>query len=181
MRPIYLIGYMGCGKTTLGRAVARATSLRLIDLDDYICLRAGMDVPAIFATLGEEAFRDMERRALEEVSRMDNVIIACGGGTPCRDGMMELMNSSGTTVWLHTSTDVLHRRLTEGAASRPLIAAIPSASALMDFIITNLADRTPYYSRAKFRFDSTHLESEAEIKASVTRFISQFLNDGPTF
>lgn len=175
MRPIFLIGYMGCGKTTLGRALAGATGLELIDLDEYIEQKAGMTIDRIFGEHGEEAFRAMEREALAAVATREDVIIACGGGTPCRDGMMDLMNSAGLTVWLRASLPVLHRRLCEGRATRPLIASISSDDALMDFIRVNLEKRSPFYSRAGACFDSSRLESEAEIEDSVNRFVSTLL------
>lgn len=82
MKTIFLIGFMGCGKSTLGRALGRATSMEFIDLDHYIETRYHKNVREIFATEGEERFRDMERRMLREVGEFENVIIACGGGTP---------------------------------------------------------------------------------------------------
>ncbi|MDE5635144.1 MAG: shikimate kinase, partial [Muribaculaceae bacterium] len=96
MRPIYLIGYMGCGKTTLGRAVARRVSMPLIDLDEFIEQREGMTVRQIFEKHGEPYFRKAEHDSLLEVSRMDDVIVATGGGTPCQPGLLALMLGSGT-------------------------------------------------------------------------------------
>ena len=107
MKAIFLIGYMGSGKSTLGKALAQRCDIRFIDLDDYIEERAGKKIREIFAEDGEAAFRDLERRMLLEVSDMDNVLVACGGGTPCFGDNMELMNSRGITVLLQTS----HERL----------------------------------------------------------------------
>lgn len=171
---------MGCGKTTLGRAVARSASLRLIDLDEYIEEREGMSVRQIFDTHGERYFRNVEREALAEVSRMTDVLIATGGGTPCQPGLMDMMLETGTTVWLEAPIDVLHRRLIEGRATRPLIASLDD-SELRSFIVKALDARRPHYSRAAARFDSSRLESEAEIADSTARFIARFIAPAPDY
>ena len=83
MRPVFLIGYMGCGKTTLGEELARQMQLRYIDLDDFIEAKCGMSIVEIFDEMGENRFRELETAALREVATMTGVIIGCGGGTPC--------------------------------------------------------------------------------------------------
>ena len=174
MSPIYLIGFMGSGKTTLGRALAAATGLRFIDLDEYIEEQSGASVSEIFATRGEVAFRELERLTLLEVSRMDDVIVACGGGTPCFGSNMELMNSTGLTVLLEASFPRLLERLTEGSAKRPLIAAMGSHE-LEEYIRRTVEARMPFYSKARQRFGSDELETAEMIAASVARFTDRFL------
>ena len=174
MRPIFLIGFMGSGKTTLGRALAAATGLRFIDLDEYIEEQSGASVSEIFATRGEVAFRELERLTLLEVSRMDDVIVACGGGTPCFGSNMELMNSTGLTVLLEASFPRLLERLTEGSAKRPLIAAMGSHE-LEEYIRRTVEARMPFYSKARQRFGSDELETAEMIAASVARFTDRFL------
>lgn len=105
MPPIFLIGYMGSGKTTLGRGVESRAHVSFIDLDDYIEEREGMTVSEIFKARGETGFRKAERECLAELAAKDNLLVACGGGTPCFFDNMEVMNSSGTTVWLDASVD----------------------------------------------------------------------------
>lgn len=174
MHPIYLIGYMGCGKTTLGRAVAHAASMRFIDLDEMIEQEQGMTVSEIFAARGEEVFRQLEREALRRVSTLSDVIIATGGGTPCREGMMELMLATGTPVYLTTGIDRLHSRLAVARATRPLIARL-NDDELREFITRSLENRQPHYSRAKAQFDSTRLEDAGQIAATTQLFINQFI------
>lgn len=174
MSPIYLIGFMGSGKTTLGRALAAATGLRFIDLDEYIEEQSGATVREIFATRGEAAFREIERATLLEVSRMDDVIVACGGGTPCFGSNMELMNTTGLTVLLEASFPRLLERLTEGRAKRPLIAAM-ERDELEAYIRATLVARMPHYSKARGRFGSDELETAEMIAASVARFTDRFL------
>ena len=174
MHPIYLIGYMGCGKTTLGRAVAHAASMRFIDLDEMIEQEQSMTISMIFARHGEEAFRRLEREALERVSLLSDVIIATGGGTPCRDGMMELMLATGTPVFLTTGIDRLHSRLAVARSTRPLIARL-NDDELREFITSSLNARMPHYTRAAAQFDSTLLEDEEQIAATTQLFINQFI------
>ena len=96
MRPIFLIGFMGSGKTTLAKALSRATGLEYIDLDAYIEARFHANVSEIFAREGQDRFRDMERRMLREVAEFEDVIVACGGGTPCFFDNVDYMNSKST-------------------------------------------------------------------------------------
>lgn len=173
MKPIYLIGYMGSGKTTLGKALAARCDIRFIDLDDYIEDRAGKSIKEIFASEGEAAFRELERRSLIEVGGMDDTVIACGGGTPCFGENMELMNRNGVTVHLLTSHQRLLERLKLGRAKRPLIANLNDEE-LDNFIAGQLERRMPHYSKAAYTFDSTLLEDENQIERSCAAFISQF-------
>lgn len=173
MKAIFLIGYMGSGKSTLGKALAQRCDVRFIDLDDYIEDRAGKKIREIFAEDGEAAFRDLERRMLLEVSGMDNVLVACGGGTPCFGDNMELMNSRGITVLLQTSHARLFERLKRGRHKRPLIASL-SDEELEAFIAEQLAKRMAYYGKSGEIFDSTLLEDENQIETKCEAFISRF-------
>ena len=103
---IFLIGYMGAGKTTLGKAFSREEGLTFVDLDWYIEERFHKTIAQIFAERGEEGFRELERRMLHEVSEFENVVIATGGGTPCHFDNMEHMNACGETVFLEVDVDV---------------------------------------------------------------------------
>lgn len=173
MKPIFLIGYMGSGKSTLGKGLAARCDVRFIDLDDYIEERSGKTIKEIFATEGEAAFRDMERRMLLEVSGIDNALVACGGGTPCFGDNMELMNEHGVTVLLRTSHARLLERLKRGRHKRPLIANLNDEE-LDRFIAEQLAKRMPHYSKAAEVFDSTLLEDENQIEQKCAAFINQF-------
>ena len=158
----YLIGFPGCGKTTLGRELSRLTGWVFIDLDEYIEHQQGRRIVELMPLVGETQFRDMERAALREVSAA-SAIIACGGGTPCQPGNMELMNASGITVWLTTSEERLISRLClpEHRAKRPQIATL-SDEGIARYVRSTIAQRTPFYSKASLKFDSTHIETAAE-------------------
>lgn len=173
MKPIFLIGYMGCGKSTLGRNAGRLSGLEFIDLDKYIEARYHANIRDIFADRGEEGFRRIERDMLREVGSFNDVIIACGGGTPCFYDNMEFMNAAGTTVYLDTSIDKLHTRLMRGRHKRPLIAD-KDDDELRLFIVEALTKRLPFYARAQERFRSDLLDNEVEVDVTARRFISQF-------
>lgn len=173
MTTIFLIGYMGCGKSTLGRALSQRCEIEFIDLDDYIEARAGKKIREIFADNGEGVFRELERNCLLEVCEKDNTIVACGGGTPCFGDNMKLMNERGTTVLLQTSHERLFERLKYGRAQRPLIASL-SDDELDTFITQQLDRRMPYYGQSAETFDSTLLEDEQQIEQTCRIFIEHF-------
>lgn len=173
MKTIFLIGYMGCGKSTLGKALAQRCDIEFIDLDVYIETRTGKKIREIFAYEGEAAFRELEREMLLEVSEKANVLVACGGGTPCFGDNMSLMNSRGITVLLQTSHERLFERLKRGRQKRPLIAALTDEQ-LDVFIEEQLEKRMPHYSKSAEIFDSTLLEDENQIEEKCNAFISRF-------
>ena len=160
---------MGCGKSTMGRAVSALTGVPFIDLDNYIEQRFHITVKEIFAQRGEDGFRDVERRMLQEVADFEDVIVACGGGTPCFFDNMEYMNSHGSTVFLNTPIDWLHSRLMRGRHKRPLIADKDDEE-LMTFIKEALAKRMEHYSKAQITFSSERLENKSEIANTAREF-----------
>ena len=176
-RPVFLVGYMGSGKTTLGHAVSEAAHLPFIDLDDAIVAEAGKAVGAIFAEEGEAGFRRRENAMLRRVAASP-AIVACGGGTPLQPGNMELMNSMGTTVWLKASPRRLHERLTLYRGDRPLLKGL-DGQALMDFITEALSVREPFYAAAAHIFDADSLDTPAQLRDSVRTFVLRFISENP--
>ncbi len=171
--PVFLIGYMGCGKTTLGQALARCMNLRYIDLDEYIENRQGMTVVEIFDQMGEDSFRRLEAQALHEVAMMTDVIVGCGGGTPCQGDNMALMNKAGTTVWLTTSPERIAARLLlpEQQCKRPKINTLPP-SEVLPLVRRELQARSPFYSLAQLQFDSTDIETASATARTARRLAS---------
>lgn len=147
---IYLIGYMGCGKSTLGRKLADHSGMQFIDMDNYIEMRNCKTVPQIFEEEGEDAFRIIERKALEELSEFNNVIIATGGGAPCFFDNINLMNQTGKTIYLNIDPDILAERLIKSKSDRPLIRG-KSKKELIEFINTSLEKRNKFYKQAQFQ------------------------------
>lgn len=166
MMRIFLIGFMGSGKTTLGKAFARTMQLQFIDLDWYIEERFHKTVQELFAERGEEGFREIERRMLHEVGEFEDVIIAAGGGTPCFFDNIQYMNRVGKTVFLDVVPEVLFRRLKIAKSKRPLLAGKDDAG-LMSFILSALEKRKAFYEQADYRFDARFLESREQIADSV--------------
>ncbi len=173
MKPVFLIGYMGCGKTTLGEALARCMKLRYVDLDEYIEGQQGMTVVEIFDKMGENRFRELEVEALSEVAAMTDIIVGCGGGTPCHGDNMALMNRAGTTVWLTTSPERITARLLlpEQKCKRPKINTLPPEQVL-PLVCQELQARTPYYSLAQLQFDSTDIETGPATARTALRLAS---------
>ena len=166
MTRIFLLGYMGAGKTTLGKAFSREEGLTFVDLDWYIEERFHKTVSQIFAERGEEGFRELERRMLHEVSEFEDIVISTGGGTPCYFDNMEYMNACGETVFLDVDVDVLFRRLKVAKQQRPLLAKKTDAE-LKEFIVSALSGRMPYYSKAKHTFCADELEDRRQIQNSI--------------
>lgn len=173
MTRILLTGYMGAGKTTLGRALADRLGLTFIDLDQYIEQRFRKSISQIFAEKGEEGFREIERRMLHEVADFEDVIISTGGGTPCFFDNIDFMNSKGTTVYLQVPVERLFIRLSIARKQRPLIKE-KSDEELRAFIAEQLAKREPHYAKAQYSFTADKLEDKEQINASVEAFCQTF-------
>jgi shikimate kinase len=144
---IYLIGFMGCGKSSLGKRLARKLDYEFIDIDKQIEAEVGMKVAEIFDTYGEEAFREMEREALHKTANYDKVVVATGGGAPCHFDNMDFILAHGTSVYLRMDVASLAHRLEESSHVRPLIKGLYGKE-LIQNIRERLAEREPWYLRA---------------------------------
>ncbi|MCI4666887.1 MAG: shikimate kinase [Bacteroidia bacterium] len=149
MKKVILLGFMGSGKSTLGRRIHAATGIQFVDLDTWIEEWQGRSIREIFAKEGEMAFREMEHQALHQLQSQlsGDWLLACGGGTPCFGGNMDLLNSIGTTIYLKVSPKELARRIFPGKEHRPLIANYEQDE-LEEFIRDLLGKREAYYERA---------------------------------
>lgn len=165
---------MGAGKTTLGKAFAKAMNLSFVDLDWYIEERFHKTISQLFAERGETAFRQIEKDALHEVSEFENVVISTGGGTPCFFDNMDYMKTKGDTVFLDVSQSVLFIRLKIASMNRPSIKG-KTDDELKTFIASALAQRLPVYTQAEYTFDGSKLETRSQIAESVGR-LQQLLN-----
>lgn len=166
MKRIVLIGYMGAGKTTVGRQLALDLGLNFYDLDWYIEMRYHTTVAQIFAEKGEEGFREIERNMLHEVAEFEDVVLSCGGGTPCFFDNMEYLNTLAETVYLKCAPEVLAMHLKMGKVERPLIKG-KSNEELLAYIKESLAKREPYYSKAKHVLDVSLLDNYEKIKTTI--------------
>ncbi len=146
---VFLIGFMGSGKTTYGREAAAAAGMDFIDLDDVIVAEAGKSIAEIFAAEGQEHFRVLEHEVLRRVAAVaEEAIIATGGGTPCYFNNMDLMNDAGITIYLKHPPHALVENLQGQKAQRPLIAGMDDEE-LLKYIAGKLEEREPYYTLAK--------------------------------
>lgn len=170
MRRIILIGYMGAGKTTVGKALSKAMGLQFYDLDWYIESRMRKTVAQIFAERGEEGFRLIERNMLHEVAEFEDVILSCGGGTPCFFDNMDYMNGQGETIYLKADPEVLYKHLLMGKTERPLLKN-KTPEQLIDFIKEQLEKREPFYTKAKHVLDVSLMDNYEKIKISVTKIL----------
>ncbi len=168
------MGFMGAGKTTLGKALAAHLGVSFIDLDQYIESRFMKSVSQIFATRGEQGFREIESRLLREVGEFDNVIVSCGGSTPLIGDNMDYMLSQGQTVYLKCSNETLLSRLKTARSQRPLIAS-KTDDELALFIESETKRREPGYLRAQYICPGDRLESRDQI-AETIEYIENLLN-----
>ncbi|MDR3093222.1 MAG: shikimate kinase [Bacteroidales bacterium] len=144
---IFLTGFMGSGKTTVGKRMADVIGFDFVDTDLLIEQGQGMSVSAIFAALGEDAFRKMEHDVLQSLLQRDFLVVSTGGGMPCFFNNMDLMLAHGKVVYLQTSVVELARRLIYSHTERPLVNG-KSLEELQKYIANKLAMRAPFYQRA---------------------------------
>lgn len=168
MTRIIIIGYMGAGKTTVGKALSKELGITFYDLDWYIESRMHKTVAQIFAERGEEGFRKIERNMLHEVAEFEDVIVSCGGGTPCFFDNMEYLNQQGETVYLKADPEVLYGHLLMGKTVRPLLVG-KSKEELLAFIHEQLEKREPFYTKAKHTLDVSLMDNYEKIKISVAK------------
>lgn len=165
---------MGAGKTTVGKELAAALGVTFYDLDWYITMRYHRSVPEIFAERGEEGFRELERRMLHEVAEFENVVVSCGGGTPCFFDNIDYMNSLADTIYLQATPEVLAMHLKMGKGKRPLLEG-KTPEELESYIQEMLQTREPFYQKAKYTLDVSLLDSASKIQESV-KLIRDMLN-----
>ena len=156
---IYLIGFMGVGKSKKGRKLALRLGFQYIDMDEWIEEKEKMTIPEIFKSKGESYFRQVEYEAVKFLSKVESAVISTGGGSPCYFDAIELMNASGITIYLKGSPAFLLKRLKESKKKRPLIEAL-SSEELLNFITTKLDERAPFYEKAKFQIDALNCKAK---------------------
>ena len=163
---IILIGYMGAGKTTVGKALAKELGVTVYDLDWYITSRMRKTVGQIFEERGEDGFRQIERSMLHEVAEFENVIISCGGGTPCFFDNIDYMNQQAPVVYLKADPEVLYKHLAMSKNDRPLLRG-KSQEELIVFIREQLEKREPFYTKARYSLDVSLMDDYSKIHKSV--------------
>lgn len=146
---VVLLGYMGSGKSVIGKALAKILNYQFLDLDTYIETQEGQTISDIFNNKGEIYFRKKEFQYLQDVLKSNSqTIVALGGGTPCYGVNMQTIKESGTSVYLKASIATLATRLVTEKVQRPLISNIDD-EALQEFIGKHLFERNPFYNQAQ--------------------------------
>ena len=172
-RKIFLVGYTGCGKTSLGRKLARRLHIRFIDTDDEIEQREQASVGDIFHYAGEEYFRRAERAVLEQIASDDgDAVVSTGGGMPVRSDNAELLNKLGITVYIRRKAEQIARRLTPyGRAKRPRLHGLNDAE-LTEFMERDIEAREPYYAKAHYTIDGS-LHNDAELLDELLKIFTK--------
>ena len=173
MKKIFLIGYMGCGKSSLGRKLAKAGGMEFMDMDSIIEQREGASISDIFHYQGEEYFRDAERALIEELGTAEgDMVISTGGVAPGWQNNMELMNSLGATIYLRrTARQIASRLSPHGRQNRPKLRGLNDEE-LVAFMTTNMAEREPFYSKAKYCVDCAE-RSDAELIDYILQIVKE--------
>jgi shikimate kinase len=156
-RILYIIGFMGSGKTTTGRKLASMLGWSFIDLDKKIEEHTGKKIPELFSQYGEEYFRNIESEVLRELKTRTDTVISTGGGTPCYGNNMDFMLETGLTLYLKLTPVQLKSRLSESKGERPLLKDI-TISNLQSFIENRLASREKYYCQAEIQIDGFDMD-----------------------
>lgn len=170
MKNILLIGFPGCGKSTIGKKLAAKFNFQHIDLDDAFEAKYHIGIPAFFSKYGENAFRTCEREVLMETLNLDNVIISSGGGTPCFNDNMDMMKQKALVIYVSMSNKMLFSRLVNAKRIRPLVAK-HTPEELQEYIAQTMAIRRPFYEQA-------HLTINGE-SPNIEHFIQIILNFHP--
>ncbi|MBK8505134.1 MAG: shikimate kinase [Saprospiraceae bacterium] len=166
---IFILGFMGVGKSTLGRLVAEQLSLRFLDFDMLLEEHQGMSISDIFTRYGEVYFRKLEHDLLREVVQTnDHFILSTGGGLPCFHHNLEFMNDHGQTIYLKSDAEAIANRLGHSTGSRPLIAG-KSVSELRQYVEETLSRRNHYYAQASIVID---VDLEANKEANVNLIVN---------
>lgn len=162
---VYLLGFMGCGKTHWGKLIGQKLNIPFFDLDEEIVSSEGKSINDIFAEQGEEYFRLKEKEVLYMITENhESFVMASGGGTPCFYNNIDYMNKSGTTVWFNCSVDCLFKRLVNEKEKRPLIRNLTDEQ-LKAYIMKKYADRKIFYQQASIIINDEEISSEKLIDA----------------
>ena len=171
---IYLVGMMGCGKSSVGRCLARALGYRCVDADQVLEQAAGCTIPQLFASEGEEGFRRLETQVLRQIGQWHSCVVCTGGGVVTRTGNWGVMRQ-GAVVWLAAPAELLLQRLRADPTPRPLLATGDVNRRLRSL----LEQREPLYAQADLRIDQTANQSPEDVARAVLRALPTILKTPP--
>lgn len=160
---IYLVGFMGVGKSTVGKQLAEKLNFKFIDTDDTFEEKYKINIHTFFEKYGEELFRKLEYKVLVNTLKMKNVVISTGGGTACFFDSMKLMNENGQTIYLEMTEEALVNRLKKAKRKRPLVMN-KKEKELIEMVTKKLEERKPYYSQASLTYKAMNIDIEELLK-----------------
>lgn len=160
VKRVFLVGFMGSGKSTIGKYIANDMKWEFIDMDNYFEKKHNCTIKEYFAKYGEDQFRVAENEVVKELSTAENAVIATGGGAPCYYDNMNIMNSAGATIYINVEPEDLANRLSKAKSKRPLLAD-KSDEELLDYIKSKLGEREEHYRKAKMVVDGEHMPFSA--------------------
>ncbi len=169
MANIYLLGFMGTGKTSVGKLLSQRLGWQFLDLDEIIEEKEGLKIVEIFAKKGEPYFRDLESQALGELTCRDNLVVACGGGIVLREKNLSLIDNSGIGICLEASPEVIYER-TKKFTHRPLLNVEDPQGKIKEL----LEKRAPFYAKVKYHIDTSNLTVE-EVVEKIEELIKEKL------
>jgi len=173
---IYLIGFMGAGKTTIGRLLADHLDRPFVDLDEMIVGRAALSIPQIFERFGEAYFRQLESDALRYLAPQDGKVIATGGGIILSEQNRAILKASGFSIYLEWPTELLYQRLLEDS-DRPLVKAVPPHQ-LLSHIETMLRQRRPFYEQADLIVHGEQCRTPSDLVALIIEQLPPYFRRG---
>lgn len=155
-KTIFLLGFMASGKSSLGKKLARKMAYAFYDLDSFIEMKEASSISQIFAEQGEDAFRKLEKKYLNELILVEkDKVISLGGGTPCYEDNMQSILDSGTSIYLKVEKEILLGRLKQNRSKRPLIASLSDAE-LAEWLQEKLKEREQFYNQAEIILESNN-------------------------
>jgi len=149
MKNIYLLGFMGSGKSYFGQLISEKFDIKFLDLDQFIEDSVQLSIPQIFSNIGEDGFREKEAKLLRKTADFNQYIISCGGGTPCFLDNMKWIKDNGISIYLKATEELLFKRLNNQKSGRPLICGM-SDEDLRNFISMKLTEREKFYEQADY-------------------------------
>lgn len=167
---IFLIGYMGCGKSTLGKPLAKALGYEFIDSDQWIEEQSNKRVEEIFLTEGENGFREKESEFLESISNKENIVVSTGGGMPCFHNNIDAMNRIGKTIYIKIAPKTILNRVVHSKKKRPLLEN-KSEMELLEYIETNLKQRELFYNKSTITIEGISI-THKDIMNTLESFLS---------
>ena len=166
---VAIFGFMGVGKSSVGRLVSEALGMEFVDLDETIVADAGMEIPSIFRERGEKGFRELEKEAIRMIAARDGVVIACGGGTVLDEDNLKALRRNSKMILLTADPETILRRVEADGDTRPLL----SAEEKVEPIARLLGQRMPRYLEASDKAVDTSGKTQAQVAREIIEYIGE--------